>query len=142
MNLIVERKINYFRNKKLPKQLEIQDNIKTYNFDFDSTKKLKLYTPVLKGSMVKIIKDHYYPEVLEQTLIKEDEKKKLRFKEQKELKRKREIEAQYNDDSAILKRRIQERKLKRMLALKEVRRQKVKTLKKAAQSKNDVPAKK
>lgn len=142
MDLLKDRKTNYFRNKKLPKQFEIQDNIKTYNFDFDANKKLKIYTPVLKGSMVKIINDHYNPQVLEQRLIKEDENKKLKIQEQKELRRKREIEAQYNDDSAILKRRMQERKLKKMLALKELRRQKVKTLKKAAQARNATSSKK
>jgi hypothetical protein len=142
MNLLSERKANYFRNKKLPKEFEIQDNIKTYNFDFDASKKLKIYTPVLKGSMTKIIEDHYNPEILEQGLIKQDEDKKVRLKEHKELEKRRQIEAQYNDDSAILKRRMQERKLKRMMALKELRRQKVKTLKKAAQARNAAAVKK
>jgi len=142
MNLLRERKTNYFRNRKLPQEFEIKDNIKTYNFDFDASKKLKIYTPVLKSSLTKIIKDHYKPEVLEQHLIKQDQDVKLRLKEEKELEKKRQIEAQYNDDSAILKRRMQERKVKRMMALKELRRQKVKTLKKAAQAKNVAAAKK
>lgn len=142
MNLLQERKTHYFRNKKLPKEFEIKDNIKTYNFDFDATKKLKIFTPALKGSITKIVSDHYNPEILEQRLIKQDEKKKLKFKEAKELERKRQIEAQYHDDSAILKRRMQERKLKKMLALKELRRQKVKTLRKAAQARNQAAAKK
>ena len=72
MNLLRDRKTNYFRNRKLPKQFEIQDNIKTYNFDFDASKKLKIYSPVLKGSKTKIISDHYNPEILEQRLIKQE----------------------------------------------------------------------
>lgn len=136
MDLLKDRKNNYFRNKKLPKDFEIKDKVKTYNFDFDVTKKMKIYTPALKGSMKKIMEDHFNPQILENKLIEENQIRKAKILEEKELEKKRLIEAQYNDDSAISKRRAQEKKLKKMMALKEQRREKIKTQKKALQSKN------
>jgi len=142
MDLLKVRKTNYFRNKKLPKKFEITDNIKNYNFDFDVTKKMKIFTPALRGSMQKIMDDHFNPEILENKLIEQDKIRKAKIIEEKELEKKRLIEAQYYDDSAILKRRAQEKKLKKMMALKEQRREKIKTQKKALQEKNSAASSK
>ncbi len=92
--------------------------------------------------MTKLIEDHYNPEILEQRLIKEDVDRKAKIKEDKENEKKRLVEAQYNDNSAIMKRRMQERKLRRMMALKEMRREKIKTQKKALQAKASGTSKK
>lgn len=135
MRLLQERKTNYFKNRKLPKEFEIKDNIKTYNFNFDVSKPLKIYSPVLKGSVTELVDDHTNPEALEQKLIVKADAKKLRIQKEKEDKKKRLIESQYNDDSALLKRRMQEKKLKRMMALKEQRKEKIKTQRKASQAK-------
>jgi hypothetical protein len=130
-DMLKERKISYFRNKKLPKQLEIQDHLKQYSFNFDVRKPLKIYTPVLRGSMKKIIEDQLHPEILENKLVEEDKNRKLKIQEMKEIERQKMIESQYSDDSAIQKRRLQERKLKKMLALKEMRRLRLKAQKNA-----------
>lgn len=130
--MLKDRKDNYFKNRKLPKLFEIQDNIKTYNFDFDVEKPIKFYTPALQGSVEKICQDHFNPEVLENKLQKMTDDKKKKILEKRASMRTKMIESQYSDNSALAKRRLQEKKLKKMLALKEVRRQKIKTQKKAS----------
>lgn len=94
-----------------------------------------IHTPALRGSMKKIIMDQINPEILENELIEKDEKTKLRIQQRKEAEKKRLLEAQYNDNTAMLKRRQQEKKLKRMLALKEQRRNKAKMQKAAKAAK-------
>jgi len=132
-----KRKINYFRNKKLPKEFEVKNELKNYEYNFDVKKPLTIHSPVLRGSIRKIIIDQLHPEILENELIEKDEKEKLRNKENKEEQKKRILESQYNDNTAMTKRRQQEKKLKRMLALKEQRRNKLKVQKAAKAAKLD-----
>ncbi len=68
-------------------------------------------------------------------MIEKDENEKLRIKQIKEQAKKRQMESQYSDNNALGKRRLQEKKLKRMLALKEQRRNKLKVQKAAKISK-------
>ena len=130
-----KRKTNYFRNKKVPQTFEIKDDIKNYDFNFDVKKPLNIQTPVLRGSLRKIIIDQINPDIIENKLIEKDEKEKEKILERKEEAKRKILESQYNDNTAMLKRRQQEKKLKRMLALKEQRRNKIKVQKAAKAAK-------
>ena len=128
---LTNRKTNYYKNKKLPREFEVKNELKNYEYNFDVKKPLSIQTPALRGSIRKIIMDQLHPEILENELIEKDENEKLRIKKTKEEQKRKNLEAQYTDNNAMVKRRLQEKKLKRMLALKEQRRNKLKVQKAA-----------
>jgi hypothetical protein len=136
-DLLSHRKINYFRNKKIPLDTDkkYQSPLEKYNFNFDANAKLKLYTPILKGSYDEIESHHKDPSILINTINERKNKEaEDRVKAKEDAKRKLQ-ETMYDDDAVLERRRLQAKKEKRMKLLKEQNKKKLAARKAAASAK-------
>lgn len=135
VELIKSRHTNYFRNRKVPLHPEAMRKpllTDKFKFNFDPNLPLVFHTPVLKGSVDKIIRHIENPnEIAERVYTERDlaEKEKLRKKEEEKKKRQ---EALYDDESIILKKRLQAKKEKRLKLLKEENKMKLQKKKQLA----------
>ena len=135
VELINERKINYYRNKKVPLDKETKKiSLPTdqYKFDFDFKKSLKIYTPALKGSRSKILESINNPNKLRQNILNKRQEVEEEKKRNEEIKSKNYIAELYADDSAIDKRKKLLEKEKRKKELREKRKLILKNKKDAA----------
>jgi hypothetical protein len=130
------RKANYFRNRKLPFDInkKYESPLDKYNFDFDPNADLKLYTPILKGSYGEIESHYKNPSILLNAIEGRKQKEAEDKVKQKEDNKRKLQESLYNDDAVLEKRRLQAKKEKRMKLLKEHNKKKL-AMKKAAQAK-------
>lgn len=138
VELIKERKINYFRNRKVPlnpAEAKVKLENEAYKFDFDPNKTLVFHTPALKGSAAEIEAHFKEPEIRIKQIMEKREKLKLEKEKLKEENRAKIAENLYSDDTALEKRRLQLKKERRMKALKETRRLALKKKKTDSQAK-------
>lgn len=122
VDLIKGRHQNYFRNRKLPidYQTKKKENVvETYNFNFDPEQELAIYTPALRGSMNKIIEHVQHPEILKAKVHEERENRIKAKQDFKEDRKRRQQEALYDDESALIRKRMQLKKEKRLKLKKE-----------------------
>ncbi len=136
-DLLSHRKINYFRNKKVPLETEkkYQSPLEKYDFNFDPNAKLKLYTPILKGSYDEIESHSKDPNILINAIHdRKNKEAEDRIKAKEEAKRKLQ-ETMYDDDAVLERRRLQAKKEKRMKLLKEQNKKKLAARKAAAAAK-------
>jgi large subunit ribosomal protein L4 len=127
LETLSNRQANYFRNKKLPFDLNKKyiSPLEKYNFDFDPNAKLKIYTPILKGSYEEIANHYKDPSVLINA-INDRKQKELDAKiAKKEEDKKKLQESLYDDDAVLNKRRILAKKEKKMKLLKEQNKKKL-----------------
>jgi hypothetical protein len=135
-NILSERKANYFRNKKLPFDInkKYESPLDKYNFDFDPNANLKLYTPILKGSYDEIANHYKDPSVLINSINDRKQKEAEEKIRKKEEDRKKLQESLYDDDAVLEKRRLLAKKEKRMKLLKEQNKKKLAARKAAARA--------
>jgi hypothetical protein len=134
--ILSHRRANYFRNKKLPFDInqKFESPLDKYNFNFDPNAKLKLYTPILKGSYDEIQSHYMNPSILLNSIEERKEKASADKINQKEDAKRKLQESLYDDDAVLEKRRLQAKKEKRLKLLKEQNKKKL-AMKKAAASK-------
>ena len=134
LELLSERQINYFRNKKVPLNPEskkIALPTDEFKFDFDPTLPLEIHTPALKGSMDRLNEYFANPEEVRAQALKErDDAIQARIQEKKK-KTQQSTDILYSDSSLMEKRRRQLRKERRLKLLKEERRTNIKKRKQA-----------
>jgi large subunit ribosomal protein L4 len=135
VELLKERHINYFRNKKYPPHPETKKMplpTDKYKFDFDPESSLKIHTPVLSGSTNKIFQYTRDPEKWKKAIYdkREVEEKEAKKKLEEKMSRKS-VDSLYNDQAILEKRRRLIQKERRMKLLKEERRNKIKMKKQA-----------
>jgi hypothetical protein len=134
VELLADRRTNYFRNRKIPLNPEskkIKLPTDQFKFNFDPSLRLEIHTPALKGSMGKLNEYFQNPEGVKQKAI-EERNSAIRAKiDEKKKKKQQSVDNIYSDSSLMEKRRRQLRRERRLKLLKEERRLTIKKKKQA-----------